>query len=77
MRKLNTIFMGNPEFCLPALKSLHSNEHINLLFQCGGLDKKSEEGKASPPTIEFAKNNKVHFIQAEDINKSDAYSSRF
>ena len=77
MKKLNTIFMGNPEFCLAALESLHSNEHINLLAICGGLDKKSGRGHklASPPTIEFAKKNQVHFIQAENINKSEIFFS--
>ena len=77
MKKLNTIFMGNPEFCLAALESLHSNEHINLLAICGGLDKKSGRGHklASPPTIEFAKKNQVNFIQAENINKSEIFFS--
>lgn len=77
MKKLNTIFMGNPEFCLPALESLHKNEHINLVAICGGLDKKSGRGQklSSPPTIEFAKENQIHFIQAENINKSETFFS--
>ena len=75
MKKLNTIFMGNPEFCLSALKTLEHNKHINLVLICGGLDKKIGRGQkvSSPPTIKFAKENETPYIQSENINKSDEF----
>jgi len=78
MKKLNTIFMGNPEFCIKALKELHDNEQINLSLICGGLDKKIGRGQkvSSPASIEFAKKNNIPFIQCENINKSDEFFTK-
>ena len=67
--------MGNPEFCLPALKVLHESEAINLQLVCGGLDKKSGRGQklTSPSTISFAKENNINYLQCENINKSEKF----
>ena len=77
MKKLNTIFMGNPEFCLTTLNTLLDNPKINLIAVCGGMDKKVGRGQklTSPATIDFAKKNNIHFIQSENINKSDEFFS--
>jgi methionyl-tRNA formyltransferase len=75
MTKINTIFMGNPDFCLPALENLHQNPNVNLSLICGGLDKKVGRGQklTSPATIQFAKKNNLNYIQSENINKSEDF----
>ena len=61
MKKLKTVFLGNPIFSLPTLEALFKSELIELIGVCGSPDKPVGRGKKiqSPATIEFAKKNNI------------------
>ena len=75
MNKLNTIFMGNPNFAIPALDELYQNPLINLIGICGSPDRPVGRGKkiTSPETIKFAKEKQITFFQTENINKDEQF----
>ena len=77
MKKLKTIFLGNPTFSLPALKALFNSEYIELSAVCGSPDKPNGRGKKiqSPATVEYAKKNNIKIFQNDSINKASRDTS--
>lgn len=75
MKKLNVVFMGTPDFSVPALEILFQHPQVNLHSVVTMPDRKAGRGGklASPPVAEFAKLNKLKLIQTENINKEDDY----
>jgi methionyl-tRNA formyltransferase len=75
MTKLKTIFMGTPEFCLPALELLATHPTIDLTLVVSMPDRPSGRGQElkSPPVIDFCKEHKINFIQTENINKEEEF----
>jgi methionyl-tRNA formyltransferase len=75
MKKLKTIFLGNPTFSLPALKALFNSEYIELSAVCGSPDKPNGRGKKiqSPATVEYAKKNNIKIFQNDSINKDEKF----
>jgi methionyl-tRNA formyltransferase len=71
MTKLNTIFMGTPDFSVPVLEILHNHPLINISYVISMPDRPAGRGQQlkSPEVIEYAKKNKINFFQTENINK--------
>jgi len=71
MKKLNIVFFGTPDFSVPALDMLNNHSSINVSYVVSMPDRPAGRGQnlKSPEVIEYAKANKVSFIQTENINK--------
>jgi methionyl-tRNA formyltransferase len=71
MKKLNIIFFGTPEFSVPALDMLNNHPCVNISYVISMPDRPAGRGQnlKSPEVIEYAKANKIPFIQTENINK--------
>tara|TARA_B100000925_G_scaffold270446_1_gene232927 strand:+ start:6057 stop:6992 length:936 start_codon:yes stop_codon:yes gene_type:complete len=75
MKKLKTVFLGNPAFSLPTLEALFKSELIELIGICGSPDKPVGRGKKiqSPATIDFAKKNNIKIFQSHSVNKDESF----
>lgn len=71
MSKLNAVFMGTPEFCLPTLQILRSHPDIHLQYIVSMPDRKSGRGQKvqSPPVVQFAQSHKIPCFQTANINQ--------
>ena len=71
---LNVIFMGTPEFSLPALEELIKN-NFNILTIYTQPPKKSKRGqKINPSPIEkFSRKNKLNFRSPSDLNNDEEF----
>ena len=71
---LNVIFMGTPEFSLPALEELIKN-NFNILTIYTQPPKKSKRGqKINPSPIEkFSMKNKLNFRSPSDLNNDEEF----
>lgn len=71
MKKLKTIFFGTPDFSIPALETLFSHPNVEITKVISMPDRPSGRGKLlhSPPIIDYCKNNKIPFLQTENINQ--------
>jgi methionyl-tRNA formyltransferase len=71
MKKLRVVFCGTPEFSVPTLDLLFNHPQIELLKVISMPDRPAGRGMEmkSPEVIEFAKKNKIPFVQTENINK--------
>jgi methionyl-tRNA formyltransferase len=71
MKKLNIVYFGTPEFSVPALDMLNNHSSINISYVVSMPDRPAGRGQnlKSPEVIEYAKANKIPFIQTENINK--------
>jgi len=72
-KKLNTLFLGTPEFSVPTLDMLNNHPLINLVGVISKVDKKQGRGQkiSSPPVIEYAKSHKIKSWQTQNINKDE------
>lgn len=70
MKKLKTVFMGTPDFSVPALDMLFHHPCIEIQAIVSMPDRPSGRGHnlRSPEVIEFAKQRKLPFIQTENVN---------
>lgn len=75
MKKLRVAFCGTPDFSVPTLDLLAHHPHIELVKVISMPDRPAGRGMEmkSPEVIEFAKANKIPFIQTENINKEPAF----
>jgi len=66
---LNIVFMGTPEFAVPALESLFKKK-FNILKTYTQPPKKSKRGQKinSSPVEEFCKKNKISFSNPANLN---------
>lgn len=73
MKKLNVVFFGTPEFSVPALDMLKNHSSVNVKYVVSMPDRPAGRGQSlkSPEVIEYAKANKIPFIQTENINKDE------
>lgn len=73
MKKLNIVYFGTPEFSVPTLDMLNNHPCINILYVVSMPDRPAGRGQnlKSPEVIEYAKSNKIPFIQTENINKDE------
>jgi methionyl-tRNA formyltransferase len=71
MSKLNVIFMGTPDFSVPALELLYNHPMIHISYVISMPDRPAGRGQQlkSPEVIEYAKKHKITFFQTENINK--------
>ncbi|MCM2350245.1 MAG: methionyl-tRNA formyltransferase [Bacteriovoracaceae bacterium] len=75
MKKLRVAFCGTPDFSVPTLDLLAHHPDIELVKVISMPDRPAGRGMEmkSPEVIEFAKANKIPFIQTENINKEPAF----
>lgn len=75
MKKLNVVYLGTPDFSVPALDLLFNHPGINLSYVISMPDRPAGRGHQlkSPEVIEFAKANKIPFFQTENINKETEF----
>lgn len=68
---MNVVFMGTPDFSVPAIEILANHPRVNLKYVVSMPDRKSGRGysEKSPEVITFARDNKIPFFQTENINK--------
>ncbi|MGB0453625.1 MAG: methionyl-tRNA formyltransferase [Bacteriovoracaceae bacterium] len=73
MNKLKVVFCGTPDFSIPTLEALYHHPKVDLIKVVSMPSRKKGRGMklADPPVIEYAKENKIPFIQPESINKVD------
>ena len=71
MKKLNIVYFGTPEFSVPALDMLKNHSSVNISYVVSMPDRPAGRGQnlKSPEVIEYAKANKIPYIQTENINK--------
>jgi len=71
MKKLNIVYFGTPEFSVPALDMLNNHSSVNISYVVSMPDRPAGRGQnlKSPEVIEYAKANKIPYIQTENINK--------
>lgn len=71
MVKFDIIYFGTPDFSVPSLEILANHPHINLKLVVSMPDRPAGRGKnlKSPPVIDYCKENKIPFLQTENINK--------
>ena len=76
MRRLKAIFMGTPDFSIPALEILFNHPLIELICIVTMPDRPAGRGKKilSPPVAKFALENKIKIIQTENINKEENFA---
>ena len=74
MKKIKTIFCGNPDFALTTLQSLNNHMQIDLQGVITNTDKPVGRGKklSSPPCAQFAKENNIPLFQTSNINKDES-----
>jgi len=72
-KKLNTVFLGTPDFSVPSLELLNNHPSINLTYVISMPDRPAGRGHSlkSPEVIEYAKNNKINYFQTQNINKEE------
>lgn len=75
---MNVVFMGTPDFSIPAIDILASHPLVNLKYVVSMPDRKSGRGysEKSPEVINFAKEKKIPFFQTENINKESDFLSK-
>tara|TARA_B100001971_G_scaffold213155_1_gene245659 strand:- start:260741 stop:261679 length:939 start_codon:yes stop_codon:yes gene_type:complete len=75
LKKLNAVFLGTPDFSVPALDILANHPYINLKYVISMPDRPAGRGQnlKSPEVIDYAKNNKIKTFQTENINKEDDF----
>jgi len=71
MKKLNIVYFGTPEFSVPALDMLKNHSSVNISYVVSMPDRPAGRGQnlKSPEAIDYAKANKIPYIQTENINK--------
>jgi len=71
---LNIVFMGTPEFSVPALEALIKNK-FNILSVYTQPPTKSKRGQKinSSPVEEFSKKNKINFESPININSKEEF----
>lgn len=68
------VFMGTPEFAVPAMKSLLDAGHTISLLVCQPDKKKGRGQKFQfPPTKEFALENKIDVFQPDSIRSQESF----
>jgi len=75
MKKLSVVFFGTPDFSVASLELLHHHPLIDLKLIVSMPDRPAGRGMElkSPEVIEYAKKNKLPFIQTESINKDEEF----
>lgn len=75
MKKIKTVFMGTPDFSVPALEMLHNHPLVELHSVVSMPSRKAGRGhkEVMPPVAEFATNNKIRLVQSENINNETDY----
>ncbi len=75
MKKLRVAFCGTPDFSVPTLDLLAHHPHIELVKVISMPDRPAGRGMElkSPEVIEFARLNKIPFLQTENINKEPEF----
>lgn len=70
-KKLNIVYMGTPDFSIPALELLLHHPNVNVVEVISMPDRPSgrKQQLHHPPLIEFAKKNKISTFQTENINQ--------
>jgi methionyl-tRNA formyltransferase len=68
---MKVIFMGTPDFAVPALKKIFTAKNHELLFVITQPDKKTGRKQilTAPSIKNFAIENNIEFFQPENINK--------
>lgn len=71
--KLKTIYLGTPDFSVPALDLLNNHPCVDLKYVISMPDRPAGRGQQlkSPEVIEYAKNNKIKIFQTDNINKEE------
>lgn len=71
MKKLKTIFLGTPDFAVATLELLHHHPSIEIVSVVSMPDRPAGRGQElkSPEVINYAKAQKIKFIQTDNINK--------
>lgn len=75
MVKFDVIYFGTPDFSVPSLEILVNHPHINLKMVVSMPDRPAGRGRVlkSPPVIDYCKENKIPFLQTENINKEQKF----
>lgn len=75
MKKLDVIYCGTPDFSVPTLELLHNHPHINLKMVVSMPARPAGRGNTikTPPVIEYCQQNKIPFLQTENINNEKAF----
>ncbi|MCY4644756.1 MAG: methionyl-tRNA formyltransferase [Bacteriovoracales bacterium] len=75
---IKTVFFGTPDICLPTLKTLHQNPHIQLDFIVSMPPRKAGRGMKmkDPPVALFAKDQNIPLLQTNGINKEEEFLSQ-
>ncbi|MBF0361884.1 MAG: methionyl-tRNA formyltransferase [Oligoflexia bacterium] len=78
-KKLNLIFCGTPDFCLPTLDLLINHPNIFLSHIITPTSKPVGRGHkiAPPPVAQFALDNNISLFQTENINKEIEFLNQF
>lgn len=74
MKRLRTVYFGTPDFSVPTLDMLAHHPAIELVGVVSMPDRPAGRGHElkSPEVITYAKENKLPFVQSENINKEHA-----
>jgi methionyl-tRNA formyltransferase len=72
-RPLKCLFMGTPDFAVPALEILanHPSIELSLVISMPSRPKGRGQEINDPPVITFCKEQKISFMQSENINKDE------
>ncbi|HXH31994.1 MAG TPA: methionyl-tRNA formyltransferase [Bacteriovoracaceae bacterium] len=75
MKKFRVAYFGTPDFSVPTLDLLSNHPLIDLRYVISMPDRPSGRGLElkSPEVIEYARNKKLPFFQAENINKEKEF----
>ena len=74
MKRLRAIYCGTPDFSVPTLDLLLHHPNIEIVAVVSMPDRPAGRGQElkSPEVIEFAHQQKIPFVQTENINKEEA-----
>ena len=78
MTQLKTVFLGTPDFSIPALKLLHNHPMVDLKHVVTMPDRPAGRGKKlhSPAVAEFVKSNEISLLQTSNINKEEKFLNK-
>lgn len=71
MKKLKTVFFGTPDFAVATLELLAHHPQIEIVAVVSMPDRPAGRGQElkSPEVIQYARNQKLKLVQAENVNK--------
>ena len=74
---MRVVFMGNPEFAIPTLKSLQKSRH-RILAVVSNKPKRMGRGKTfkSTPVGIYAKENKIKLLEPTKLNEKVFFNAR-